>query len=160
MSVFEYTLSQTICGHIMDIVERDGKVCLLSGDSDRVWVVPLICPVCGQTWHFVSDDMGKTLVQLRRKLKRFELVAISYIGQTTVEQVEQLMAMAYADTSVLFQDLVDEVPTHVEFQKEFPGVSLILQRRHRKQDDEDIMLVVHPMAVFEAVEIIGWQDTD
>jgi hypothetical protein len=115
----------------------------------------LICPVCGQPWHFVSDDIEKTLVQLRRKLKGFELVAISYISHTTVEKVEQLLAMAYADTSDLFQDLVDEVPTHAELQKEFPGVSLVLQRHHRKTDDEDIMLVVHPMTIFEAVQIIG-----
>jgi len=104
--------------------------------------------------------MGKTLVQLQRKLKRFELVGFSYIGQTTVEKVEHLMAMAYASTSVLFRDLVDEVPSHVEFQKEFPAVGLILQRGHRKQADEDIMLVVHPLSIFKAVEISGWQDTD
>jgi hypothetical protein len=155
MRIIEYNLSQIICGRIMGIIEREGKVCLLSGDSDRVWVIPLICPVCGQPWHFVSDDIEKTLVQLRRKLKGFELVAISYISHTTVEKVEQLLAIAYADTSDLFQDLVDDVPTHVELQKEFPGVSLVLQRHHRKTDDEDIMLVVHPMTIFEAVQIIG-----
>jgi hypothetical protein len=160
MSAYEITLSHLMCGRIMDIVLRNGKVCLLSGDSEVVWAIPLVCPVCGQPWHFVSDDMEKTLAQLRKKLKRFNLVHVSYIGSTSVEYIEQTMEMGYSNTSDLFQDLVDEVPTHVGIQKDFPAVSLTLEKKHRKLDSEDIMLVIHPTAILESVEITGWQEDD
>lgn len=160
MSAFEFTLPQLMYGRIMNIVLRNEKVCLLSGDSEVVWAIPLVCPVCGQPWHFICNDMEKTLAQLRKKLKRFDLVRVSYVGSTSVEYIEQTMEMGYSNTSDLFQDLIDEVPTHVGVQNEFPAVCLTLEKKHRKLDPEDIMLVVHPTAILDAVEITGWQENE
>jgi hypothetical protein len=160
MSAFEFTLHQLMCGRIMDIVQRNGKVCLLSGDSDVVWAIPLICPACGQPWHFFSDDMEKTLAQLRKKLQGFELVRVSYIGSTSVEKIVEILEMGYSNTSDLFRDLVDEVPTHVGVQKDFPAVSLALEKKQERLDPEDIMLVMHPTSILESVEITGWQEND
>jgi len=44
----------------MDVTHRDGKVCILSGDSEVVWTIPLNCPVCGEPWHFVGDELRKS----------------------------------------------------------------------------------------------------
>jgi len=43
----------------MDVTHRDGKVCILSGDSEVVWTIPLICPVCGETLALCRDDVEK-----------------------------------------------------------------------------------------------------
>jgi hypothetical protein len=160
MSSDEFTFLEKICGRIMDVTHRDGKVCILSGDPDVVWAIPLICPVCGEPWHFVGDDIEKIVAILRRKLRGFNLVGLQYIGSTSVTKIELTMEFMYANTSEVFQNLVSEVPTHAESLDEFPVIGMVLEKRRRGRDDDDIMLVVHPNSLFEAVEIHGWNEGD
>jgi hypothetical protein len=93
-------------------------------------------------------------------LQGFELVRVSYIGSTSVEKIVDILEMGYSNTSDLFRDLVDEVPTHVGVQKDFPAVSLALEKKQERLDPEDIMLVMHPTSILESVEITGWQEND
>jgi hypothetical protein len=160
MSPVEFTLSEHLCGRIMDVIHRDGKVCILSGDPVVVWAIPLICPVCGEPWHFVSENIEKLVAQLRKKLRGFNLVGITYISHTSVEKIEQAIKFVYAQTSEVFQDLVVEVPTHAGKLDEFPAIGLILEKRRRGRDADDIMLVVHSTSLLNAVEINGRSMSD
>jgi hypothetical protein len=160
MSSTEFSLIEQICGRVMDVTHRDGKVCILSGDSEVVWAIPLICPVCGEPWHFVGDDVEKIVATLRKKLRGFSLVGLEYIGLTSVARIEFTMEFMYARTSEVFQDLVAEVPSHAGSPDEFSAIGIILEKRRRGRDDDDIMLVVHPDSLLESVKIYGWNEDD
>ncbi len=160
MAQAEFSLTETLCGRIMDVVLRDGKVCLLSGDPFSVWAIPLICPVCGEPWHFISDDTEKLVKQIRKKIKGFSLIGISYIKQTSIERIQQTMQTVFQGTSDPYQEFIEEVPEHIGILNYFPVISLTLEKRRRGSDADDIMLIVHPTSILNSVEIIGWKEDE
>jgi hypothetical protein len=157
MSMHEFTLVECLLGRVMDVIERDGKIWILSGDSEIVWAIPLICPACGEPWHFVGEAK-KITTTLRRNMRGFQLVGINYIESTSVKKITETMDLMYARTSEVFQDLVAEIPIHIGLEKSFSAISLILEKERRGRDPDDIMMVVHPNSLLNAIEIYGWRD--
>jgi hypothetical protein len=199
-----FTLKHLLLGRVVDVVlsDKSGRIYLALNAEDGLgspgYLLPLLCPVCGQSWHFVWNDSPEKLAEtLREAMKGFQLVFLQYFARTSSENIASAMNLASLGAGPS-EILIENAADHLDEQAVFPVISLSFEKRvpssfptpeelrampaHEVRElldldstdsvedailgvaewmadedyedfdiDDDIMLVVHPSAVLDAV---------
>lgn len=90
-------------------------------------MIPLLCPVCGGSWHFKAENIHATISKLREKLTSYTLAGMHYHSQVTEQSVRAMQIHLYSDSDI-FPSLVEDIPEHAEILI-FPAFALILEKR-------------------------------
>ena len=123
------SIASMLCNGISDIKLIGYNVWLVVSPSGDItsWMVPLLCPVCGGSWHFDAENIHATVAKLREKLTDYTLAGMHYHSRVTEQSVRAMQTWLYGDSEI-FTPLVEDIPEHAEVST-FPAVALILEKR-------------------------------
>jgi hypothetical protein len=126
---FGNSLVFTLCGEIIDIRATDAKIWLVIGDNAEItsWMIPLLCPICGEAWHFDESKIDETLSYLRSKLIGYFIGEIHYQSIVSQQNAKDVLTTLYSSSDV-FGPLIKDVPDHFD-NALFPAVALMLEKR-------------------------------
>lgn len=131
-----YTLKNLIRGDVIDVIysAQTNRVFLVTDPAyapgEPRYMVPLICPVCGEPWHFVLGDKtpDELVAELKKSLEGFQLVEARYISQSSSANIAATMEKFSAGSTPA--DLLLEISLdHQDEDGIFPIVSLSFEKR-------------------------------
>lgn len=123
------SLVSMLCNEIDNIELFNEKIWLVIRPSGDItcWMIPLLCPVCGEAWHFDGSHIEDTLAYLREQFIGYIIAGIHYQTSVTEESIRSMQAWLYEDSN-LFSPLVANIPEHLT-RSNFPAVSVVLEKR-------------------------------
>lgn len=118
-------LGISLCDEITDVKLIDGKVFLvIRSTPETVWLLPLLCPVCGQAWHFEEQTIQESVEALRKKMEGFSIFGVVYNLSTTEQNIRAVQSLMYSDFTA-YDTLVQNIPEHAD-DSVFPAISLMI----------------------------------
>lgn len=126
---FGESLSSAFCNEIIDIRATDDRIWLVAGNKAEPtsWMIPLLCPICGEEWHFDEIKINETLSYLRNTLIGYFIGGIHYHSTISPQNAVEVLTKLYSSSDV-FDLLVKDIPNHFD-DALFPAVALILEKR-------------------------------
>lgn len=126
---FGESLASALCNEIIDVRVTDEIIWLVTGNKDEPtsWMIPLLCPVCGEEWHFDKSKIDGTLSYLRNVLIGYFIGGIHYHSIVSQQNSMEVLTKLYSSSDV-FGTLVKDIPDHFDIAL-FPAVALILEKR-------------------------------
>ena len=118
-------LGISLCDDIKGVKLIDGKVFLIIRSThETLWLLPLLCPVCGRAWHFEEQTIHEAVDALHKKLDGLTIDGIVYHLNTTEKNIRMVQSLMYSDFSA-YDSLVQNIPEHVD-EAVFPAISLTI----------------------------------
>ena len=124
-----YTLKTIFQGEVVDVIHSTytNKVYLVLNPKiskeDPHYLYPLLCPLCGQPWHFLwNDNPIELMALLKKSMDRFELVNTTYIPNWTVNKIESIQKQSV--NSKLMDFFHTRTADHIEENSTYPAISL------------------------------------
>ena len=128
------TLKNTLLGDVIDIIH--------SSKSNRIYLVldpgawggphylmPLLCPLCGEPWHFVwNDTQDKLTAALKTAIDGFELVEMKFFSHTTADNISATMD-ALSLGAGPFELFIENTADHIGVDTIFPAMMLSFEQR-------------------------------
>jgi hypothetical protein len=124
-----YTLKTILQGEVVDVIysAKTNRVYLVLNPKitkdDPHYLYPLLCPLCGQPWHFLwNDHPHKLMALLKKSMNRFELVNTTYIPDWSVNRIESIQKQSI--NSKLIEFFHTRTVEHFEENSTYPAISL------------------------------------
>ncbi len=130
-----HTLKHILLGDVIDVIHsaRSNRIYLVL-DPDLGWgsphyLVPLLCPVCGQPWHFVWNDTPENLTAaLKKSMSGFQLVQVRYVHRSSARDIATTMEK-FSLGSTPSELIIESVADHVGENGIFPVTALSFEKR-------------------------------
>lgn len=173
------TLKNSILGDVIDILHspKSNRFYLVL-DPDLLagqhYLVPLLCPVCGEPWHFIRHDTQEQLTAaLTTAFEGFELADVKFFSHTTADNISATMK-ALSIGSEPFELFIANAADHIGVDTIFPAMMLAFEQRLpttlpspeelRTMHPEEVreLLDLEPSEDLEAaiLEFEGWRTSD
>ena len=130
-----YTLKHLILGNVIDVIQsmRSNRVYLVLNpgnlESGSHFMLPLLCPVCGEPWHFVWNNPEHELASaLKKSMEGFQLVEAKYIAHSSAENIAEAMEK-FSLGSVPSELIIENAADHINEHGIFPIVALSFEKR-------------------------------
>jgi len=128
-----FTLKNTILGEVIDVIHsaRTNRVYLVldgafTSDNPH-YLVPLLCPACGEPWHFVSNDSPEQMVEaLKNALEGYQLVEVKYYPRSSAKNIAAAMETLSTGSEVA-ELLFENVADHLGEGATFPVIGLVFE---------------------------------
>ena len=134
-----YTLKHLILGNVIDVIHsaRSNRVYLVLDpgftEGDDHFLVPLLCPVCGQPWHFIwSDTPERLAAALKKSLTGFQLVDVKYFAHSSAKNIAETMEK-FSLGSVPSELFIEGAADHIDENGIFPVIALSFEQRIASQ---------------------------
>ena len=130
-----YTFKQMLLGDVIDVIHsaKSNRMYLvidpyLSGIGSHHFLLPLLCPVCGEPWHFVWNDTPEKLVsKLCEALELFVLVEVRFWPKTSARNIADVM-QALSLGSGPFEVMIENAADHILENDVFPAFTQALEQ--------------------------------
>jgi hypothetical protein len=130
-----YTFKQMLLGDVIDVIHsaKSNRMYLvidpyLGGIGSHHFLLPLLCPVCGEPWHFIWNESPEKLAStLRDALELFVLVEVRFWPKTSARNIAGVM-QALSLGSGPFEVMIENAADHILENDVFPAFTLALEQ--------------------------------